>query len=136
MEERVLLSIAGGAGDDPAFEAPKFVPGEIIVGFEGEVGDVFGDQGAVAALELADHQVKALGLHTPDVLFELPGAEHRSARLATRWQLPGNADVLATAARLAALPGIAYAEPNYVVSTAALPNDPKFDELWGMHNTG
>lgn len=34
-------------------------------------------------------------------------------------------------------PGIRYAEPNYVVKIAATtPNDPRFNELWGMHNTG
>jgi probable HAF family extracellular repeat protein len=34
-------------------------------------------------------------------------------------------------------PDILYAEPNYVVrATAAPPNDDKFDNLWGLHNTG
>lgn len=33
-------------------------------------------------------------------------------------------------------PGIRYAEPNYVVRVAATtPNDPRFSELWGLHNT-
>ncbi|HOC50154.1 MAG TPA: S8 family serine peptidase, partial [Verrucomicrobiota bacterium] len=36
-----------------------------------------------------------------------------------------------------ATPGIRYAEPNYVVRVAATtPNDPRFSELWGLHNTG
>ena len=34
-------------------------------------------------------------------------------------------------------PGILYAEPDYRVQAADLvPNDPRFAELWGMHNTG
>jgi subtilisin family serine protease len=33
--------------------------------------------------------------------------------------------------------GIFYAEPNYKIYLASTePDDPKFDELWGMHNTG
>lgn len=33
------------------------------------------------------------------------------------------------------LPEVAYAEPNYIVSTTAIPNDPSFASLWGLHNT-
>ncbi|MCA9135139.1 MAG: hypothetical protein KDB00_00230 [Planctomycetales bacterium] len=33
-------------------------------------------------------------------------------------------------------PGVVYAEPNYQVSIAAIPNDPDFDSLWGLNNTG
>ena len=33
--------------------------------------------------------------------------------------------------------GILYAQPNYKVKAlSTFPNDPRFDELWGMHNTG
>jgi subtilisin family serine protease len=32
---------------------------------------------------------------------------------------------------------VVYIEPNYVVrAIETIPNDPRFDELWGMHNTG
>ena len=32
---------------------------------------------------------------------------------------------------------ISYAHPNYIVTGAStFPNDEKFDDLWGMHNTG
>ncbi len=34
------------------------------------------------------------------------------------------------------LEGVAYAEPNYVVHTQVVPNDPSFSTLWGLHNTG
>ena len=33
-------------------------------------------------------------------------------------------------------PAVLYAEPDYIVSKAGIPNDARFDELWGMHNTG
>ncbi|MCW5755380.1 MAG: S8 family serine peptidase [Phycisphaeraceae bacterium] len=37
---------------------------------------------------------------------------------------------------LAGLPGIEYAEFDWVCRTAGVPNDPSFGLLWGMHNTG
>jgi len=33
-------------------------------------------------------------------------------------------------------PDIEYVEPNYLVSIQQLPSDPRFDELWGLENTG
>lgn len=33
-------------------------------------------------------------------------------------------------------PAVLYAEPNYIVSVAGVPDDAQFDQLWGMHNTG
>ena len=33
-------------------------------------------------------------------------------------------------------PRIEYAEPNYIIHLAAVPNDTYFHLLWGMHNTG
>ncbi len=33
---------------------------------------------------------------------------------------------------LSARPDVEYAEPNYIVHTTAVPNDPRFGELWGF----
>lgn len=33
-------------------------------------------------------------------------------------------------------PNVEYAEPNYIVQTALMPNDPDFSKLYGLHNTG
>jgi subtilisin family serine protease len=51
-------------------------------------------------------------------------------RLTTRESPP------AAAARMARDPRVRYAEPNHRIAFLNTPNDPRFDELWGMHNTG
>ena len=33
-------------------------------------------------------------------------------------------------------PSVRVAEPDYLVSTAATPNDPSYSSMWGLHNTG
>src|ERR1043165_3456600 len=38
--------------------------------------------------------------------------------------------------RLAHDPDVQYAEPNYVVRVASVPNDPSFPSLWGLFNDG
>ncbi len=40
------------------------------------------------------------------------------------------------AASLNKLPNVLYAEPNYILRAQAIPNDARFGELYGMHNTG
>ena len=135
--EALLADVNSALGiDSSTAEAPQFVPGEILVGFEGDVPAAYRAKGAAAALKAAGKLVGAHGLHSPEVLLELPAAANRPAWLATRWQLPAGADMFQTVARLASRPGIAYAEPNYLVSIDAMPDDPQFSQLWGMHNTG
>lgn len=52
-------------------------------------------------------------------------------------ELTGKASVEEALVALNGTPGVLYAEPNYQLkATAIIPNDPRFDELWGMHNTG
>lgn len=38
--------------------------------------------------------------------------------------------------KLANHPAIEYVEPDYQVKALGIPDDSRFDELWGMHNTG
>ncbi|MGH2920264.1 MAG: S8 family serine peptidase [Solirubrobacteraceae bacterium] len=47
-----------------------------------------------------------------------------------------NGDPKDVARRLNASPAVLYAEPNYIYRTQAIPNDARFGELWGLHNTG
>jgi thermitase len=45
-------------------------------------------------------------------------------------------DPAAAAARLSRSPGVLYAEPNYIAHATGIPDDARFGELHGLHNTG
>ncbi len=51
-------------------------------------------------------------------------------------QLPDNANLDKAIAAYKSMPGVAYAEPNYERHALAMPNDPQFNSLWGLNNTG
>ena len=131
LEDRALLT----AGlHDPLHGT--YVPGEILVGFEGDVESSFRVAGTDAALSHAASLVAAFHLHDPKFLAHHPQSPGNAAHLSLRWKLPADSDVLDVASRLSELPGVAYAEPNYFLQVAAtIPNDPQFSNLWGLHNT-
>ena len=52
-------------------------------------------------------------------------------------ELPAGMSVEQALQRFNKAKGILYAQPNYQLkATSTFPDDPRFDELWGMHNTG
>jgi subtilisin family serine protease len=51
-------------------------------------------------------------------------------------QLPRGSDLAPFIAAYEDRPEVVYAEPNYELKADTTPNDPRFDELWGMNNTG
>ena len=51
-------------------------------------------------------------------------------------KMPKNADVNKAIRDFNNNPNVEYAEPNYIVQTALMPNDPDFSKLYGLHNTG
>ncbi|MCK4365535.1 MAG: S8 family serine peptidase [Thermoplasmatales archaeon] len=53
-----------------------------------------------------------------------------------KFTLTENADILAAAEEYAKDPNIKYAEPNYILHTCKVPNDPFFNEQWALHNIG
>lgn len=123
------VSTLNGPEAAAAAEPRDFVAGEILVAFEGDMN---------AARQTAGKAMKAHRLHGPRTLVQVPAVAGAPGRVVVRWKLPAAADVRAVARRLSATAGIAYAEPNYLRHTTEMntPNDPKFSELWGMHNTG
>lgn len=94
----------------------EFVPGELIVRFKPTVGS----QARAALLKRFGASVgRNLGL--PDLALV---------------RLAAGSRVAAAAAAFARDPQILYAEPNYYRRISATPNDTRFGELVGLHNTG
>jgi subtilisin family serine protease len=52
------------------------------------------------------------------------------------WTLSGKTSVETTLATYRNSSLFKYIEPDYIVTTAATPNDPGFPQLWGLNNTG
>ncbi len=51
-------------------------------------------------------------------------------------KLPAGVNVQEALASYRKTPGILYVEPNYKLKLCFIPNDTRFDDLWGMNNTG
>ena len=105
-----------------AAQRPEYVPGELLVKFKGTVSK----QDTLSAHAKIGSQVIK---H-----FDFIGVDHI--------KLAEKKTVKEAMAEYLALPEVKYAEPNYYRYLQALPddpvypNDPRFDEQWGLHNTG
>jgi thermitase len=73
-----------------------------------------------------------------DSLSRLNALSDESASTVKRLGLPGlqlvrvSGSVQDAVAALKSNPAVAYAEPNYLYHATALPNDPRYSQLWGM----
>ena len=67
-----------------------------------------------------------------------PQAEKKFESLSRiyRAKLKQGTDVLKAVADYQKNPNVEYAEPNYIYHITSTPNDPYFNQLWGLHNTG
>jgi len=97
-------------------ELPEFVEGELLIKYKPTLraADVESSLAKINAKKIK--QIKEL-----DVL---------------RIQLPKELKVKDALSTLTVDPNIEFVEPNYIYQLAVTPNDPRFNELWGLHNTG
>ncbi len=119
----LLLILAGLAGwavmpalaqSPPAKTGPEFVPGEVLVKFKTQV--VATQQ---ATVQSVGGRTLAVSPYSGVLRVQVtPGQEQ------------------AAMATLAARPEVEFAEPNYILSAADIPNDPYFSAQWGLNNTG
>ena len=114
--KRPSHSSAAIAGSSAA--PARYRPGEVIVKFR---------DGASAATIAAAHS--EMGAHT---MKSFSAGTHRLHHL----KLGKGVAVEDAVTKYRQHPAVEYAEPNYVYQLAGIPNDPKFDQLWGLHNTG
>lgn len=115
----VALAPAPQRAPELADPTRDYLPGELLIKFvHGAPGRVI----AAAARSLGAQRLKS---------FPLIGVE--------RWRLGPGLSVEQALEILSHAPfraDIAYAEPNYIVSAIAFPNDPQRADLWGLHNIG
>jgi subtilisin family serine protease len=103
-------------GSTPDSISPRFVPGQVVVGFRNAATAAKRDR-AVAAVHA-------------DVAERLPPL---NARLLDLGEGGGVRDAVVA---LGNRSGVAYAQPNFIRRAQAIPNDPWFSRLWGLRNTG
>ena len=103
---------AAPAGAGPA----AYRPGEVLVQFKSH---------SRALHSTLDSKIA--GLHQHKTLS--------NGRL-VQFDLPTTLTVAEAVAKLAEDPDVLFAEPNYLISSQAAPDDPFFNLQWGLHNTG
>ncbi|MGI8873748.1 MAG: S8 family peptidase [Egibacteraceae bacterium] len=111
-----LAILTGGEDAGARAAVAESVPGELIVRFE---------PGTAARERLAARD-------TADVDFDRALPLRRTQLVSTE----RGQSVATAAAQLERSPDVAYAEPNYVRESSALPDDPFFSKLYGLDNTG
>lgn len=104
-------------------DLPAYAPGRVIVKYRESASK------AEAERESEHASVRAsVGATVRRIFATMPDIETLS--------LAPEVTVESAVAALAADPRVAYAEPDYLVSVASLPNDTHFDQEWGLDNTG
>jgi subtilisin family serine protease len=93
-----------------------FVPGEVLVRYRSGVTE--SERTAVARAEGAQARQK----------LPVRGVE--------RVKVQRGESVAAEVRAFEDRPEVAYAQPNYLRKAMAVPNDPRFAQQWGLHNTG
>jgi subtilisin family serine protease len=108
-------AVAGAANGGRPDRSPKAVPGSIIVGFKAHVS-ANGRAEALAGVDATP--TKRFSRIDSTVVSVAPGSTARTIRALERD------------------PRVAYADPNFVLHAADLPNDPFLPQLWALDNTG
>jgi len=112
----VLLLIVSWTLDVRSQQSEAYVAGEVIIKIKASVPDTEADAIATSLGAFVDRR------------FESTGAE--------LWSIQG----MTVPEAVSLYQGderVLYIEPNYIVyATDLFPNDPRFNDLWGLHNTG
>jgi len=113
-----IHSSASSVIDAPATKnmPARYVPGEVLVKFKSGTSIVAMNKlhGALGAGKIRD--IRHLGIH--------------------RMKLPEDVKVEEAVQIYRNDPNVEFAEPNYIVKTSAIPNDPGYSLQWGLNNTG
>ncbi|NIR50858.1 S8 family serine peptidase [candidate division KSB1 bacterium] len=138
----------------PAQES-NFIPGEVIVHFEPDIIDfpVGSDKKPIGEVNILNRQAQEIltDIGTSEIgrvfRFAVPNDTLKTNRLgqivrvadaSQIYKLKMSGNVLDKVNELQLLPFVIFAEPNYIGTSDAEPNDALFVEgfQWGLHNTG
>ena len=130
LEKRLLLTAEMGS-NEALLDTPPYEPGQLVIGLESADSGAIDD--VLEFIQNSDKLPIAVDSPANDIDWQPSGQD--ASRIVV--SLAPNADIPALSAQIAELENVAFAEPNYVVSIAdTIPNDNRFDDLWGLHNTG
>jgi len=110
------LHTQGVIPDEKTLQAARYLSGEILVKFKSETSSR-----TMNALNYAIGAVNVRELRHIGV---------------QRIKLPDSADMKEAIAYYRSKPDVEYAEPNYIVRKAVIPNDSGFTQQWGLNNAG
>jgi hypothetical protein len=138
-----LVSDQIGTADAQVNEG-DYVPGELIIRFRSDANSTkrnqtirnLSAQGVSSKVELYNDRLRRL--RRVQMVNRIRSKMGRTVAddLAVV-NLNSGVDVLNAAKDCLKDPNVLYAEPNYIYRiNQELPNDPGFDQLWGLHNTG
>ena len=112
----VMITGPSSIANDRSPELSEYVPGELLIKFKSEAKTA-----NIASLKAG------FGLENIKIFKKI--AVHHL-------KISNNVTVEKAVERLVQSPLVEYAVPNYIRYLDVLPNDPRVDELWGLHNTG
>lgn len=114
-----------------AIEPDRFVPDRLIVRFDPMPEE------AARQMRQSLPRVKRLDRLLPSSRFRSSDSRKDGPHQIYVAQLVPGSDVVLLAKQISAMPGVRYAEPDCTICLdETFPDDPKFGELWGLHNTG
>jgi subtilisin family serine protease len=113
-----------------------FVPGEVLVKFQPGVTPIGVDGGVETEVASLDALIRQYDITAAEPVFAGVGDSAQGLDRIYKLNLVTTADILAAAADLSADAYVEYAEPNYLFHISILPDDPRFSDEWGLHNTG
>jgi subtilisin family serine protease len=123
----------------PQENQPEIVPGRVIIKLRDQVEPQL--ELEASSMDAAMQLLAREEILSAEELYSEPAAFQELARLAGLEdvyviELQEGVDVFQFAEALAADPDVEYAEPDYVLRTAIIPNDNFFNQQWGLNNTG
>jgi len=108
---------------------PEFVAGEVIVKFKPDISEK-------AKKDFkSKNNVESMDIILKERNDKFKKNSHNLDRLYLL-KLSKNTDINKIVKKFNEDKNIEYAQPNFIYTIDSTPNDPYFDDLWGLHNTG